>query len=226
MNQYQILIITIEIIILLISLYIGFFKNYFNEKGKQLALKEDVEEITRIVENTKAIFIKDIEYIKSELQVKTNNKSKFNEKKMEIILEFFSNLMTWKDSINNISAFELSTPDRYNDRKRLIQTSYNKLEKSHRTIKFFINSATFSQSTSNLITSLLSLKTEIIAGYLNKCSVCNHNLPTNKNINRVVLSEKLNIYNLEILEIKKQYIFDLTKDIIKIQKTLNKEIQK
>ena len=52
--------IVLNIIILILGLHLVFFKSYLHEKGKQLALKEDIEEITRKVEKIKTEFIKEI----------------------------------------------------------------------------------------------------------------------------------------------------------------------
>ena len=41
----------LEVLILLLLLYLAFFKSYFQEKGKNLATKEDTEEITSLVES-------------------------------------------------------------------------------------------------------------------------------------------------------------------------------
>lgn len=45
--------IILEAILIIIGLYLAFFKSYFQEKGKNLATKEDIEEITGLVETVK-----------------------------------------------------------------------------------------------------------------------------------------------------------------------------
>lgn len=51
--------IILQAIIIIIGLYLAFFKSYFQEKGKNLATKEDIEEITKKVEKIKS----DLEYL-------------------------------------------------------------------------------------------------------------------------------------------------------------------
>jgi hypothetical protein len=46
----QVATLVVETLILLIGLYLVLFKSYFQEKGKNLATKEDIEEITQKVE--------------------------------------------------------------------------------------------------------------------------------------------------------------------------------
>jgi hypothetical protein len=45
--------IVLEILIILIGVYLAFFKSYFEEKGKNLATKEDIQDITEKVEKIK-----------------------------------------------------------------------------------------------------------------------------------------------------------------------------
>lgn len=53
MTNLQITQIVIEVALLLIGFYLAFIKSYFQEKGKNLATKEDIEEITELVEKVK-----------------------------------------------------------------------------------------------------------------------------------------------------------------------------
>ena len=46
--------LVLEALILLLLLYLAFLKSYFQEKGKNVATKEDVEEITSLVESVKS----------------------------------------------------------------------------------------------------------------------------------------------------------------------------
>jgi uncharacterized protein YlzI (FlbEa/FlbD family) len=45
--------IILEVILILIGLYLALFKSYFQEKGKNIATKQDIEEITEKVETIK-----------------------------------------------------------------------------------------------------------------------------------------------------------------------------
>lgn len=46
MEKINVVTLIIQLLILFIGLYLAFLKSYFTEKGKQLAVKEDIEEIT------------------------------------------------------------------------------------------------------------------------------------------------------------------------------------
>lgn len=45
--------IILEAVIIILGLYLALFKSYFQEKGKNIATKEDIEEITEKVETIK-----------------------------------------------------------------------------------------------------------------------------------------------------------------------------
>lgn len=62
--------IILNIITLALLCYSIFFKKYFEKKGENLATKEDVAEITKITEESKIEFIKQIEDYKKELNLK------------------------------------------------------------------------------------------------------------------------------------------------------------
>lgn len=50
----KIIHIILDIIIIALSLYLAFFKSYFQEKGKNLATKQDIALITKQIEEVKA----------------------------------------------------------------------------------------------------------------------------------------------------------------------------
>lgn len=84
--------IFLDIILVIIGLYLVFFKNYFKEHGKQVALKEHIEELTKKVETVKA----EIEFsLKSKLDLV------FSEK--DAIIEFHSAFTSWLNTILTLS---------------------------------------------------------------------------------------------------------------------------
>lgn len=56
-----------KLIILIIGLFGGLLATYFKEKGKNIATKEDVQEITSLVEDVKVVYIKTIEDFKKDI---------------------------------------------------------------------------------------------------------------------------------------------------------------
>jgi len=76
----------IEILLFLIGLYLAFFKSYFGEKGKNLATKEDISEITEKIENIKNSYAHSLEKAKSELQIKSALQQTFQGKCLEAVV--------------------------------------------------------------------------------------------------------------------------------------------
>lgn len=78
--------ILFDIILILIGLYIAFFKSYFVEKGKNLATKEDIGEIT-----------KEIETIKNEIDINSQRKLTYYFDKKKAAIDFLSSISVWLD---------------------------------------------------------------------------------------------------------------------------------
>ncbi|MCR8559671.1 hypothetical protein KXD93_18590 [Mucilaginibacter sp. BJC16-A38] len=90
----QITQIILEAIIILLTTYIAFVKSYSQEKGKNLATKEDIEEITNKIEN-----------VKSEVQHAYSQKSQYLEKNKLALINFYEEYVYWTEfSIKNISV--------------------------------------------------------------------------------------------------------------------------
>lgn len=83
---------------IVISVLIAYFISYFKEKAKNLAIKEDIQEITNKVESIKHDYNKQLEEFKQEQLIKY---------KSEVIAELFSEWLSWPK-----------------DRKRLNQLSF------------------------------------------------------------------------------------------------------
>ncbi len=83
----------LEVVILLLLLYLAFLKSYFQEKGKNVATKEDVEEITSLVES-----------VKSQLQFSLQAKLSFRAEEHQALVDYFSKYSAWLSAITNWSA--------------------------------------------------------------------------------------------------------------------------
>jgi hypothetical protein len=70
-----------------------FFPSYFKTKGQNLATKQDIGEITAIIESTKKEYTKELERIKSELQVLNVQKAMLKEKSYEALTDFFETVL-------------------------------------------------------------------------------------------------------------------------------------
>ena len=83
----------LEILILFLLLYLAFVKSYFQEKGKNLATKEDTKEITSLVES-----------VRSDLQLSLQTKLNLRAEEHRALVDYFSNYSVWLSGITNWSA--------------------------------------------------------------------------------------------------------------------------
>lgn len=82
-------------LIIIGMLYLAFFKSYFSEKGKRLALKDDIDEVTQRVEAIRDKFTKEQEVVKIELQRILNNNISYREEERNAIIKFHGIISEW-----------------------------------------------------------------------------------------------------------------------------------
>ena len=80
--------IILQILIVLLGLYLAFFKSYFQEKGKNLATKEDVEEITSKVEK-----------IRHDLHLETESKLSLRIEERNALVDYYTKYHYWLNTI-------------------------------------------------------------------------------------------------------------------------------
>lgn len=88
MEEVQLIL---EIIIVIIGFYLAFFKSYFQEKGKNLATKEDVEEITELVEK-----------VKNQIHYNTQSKLSLKTEERTVLVNYYENYNYWLNTVLNI----------------------------------------------------------------------------------------------------------------------------
>jgi hypothetical protein len=85
-------------LILIFGLILGFIiksflPEYFKEKGKNIATKEDIGVITKEIKKAESKYLAEIEKIKSQLQVSVDNKKRLNKSADLSITNFFENCL-------------------------------------------------------------------------------------------------------------------------------------
>jgi hypothetical protein len=93
MRETEPMQLILEVLILLLLLYLAFFKSYFQEKGKNFATKEDVEEITSLVES-----------VKSQLQFSLQAKLSLRAEEHQALIDYFSKYSAWLSAVTNWSS--------------------------------------------------------------------------------------------------------------------------
>lgn len=99
----QILEISIQILLLILSFYLVFFKSYVNEKGKNLATQEDIGDITQIVEQIRSDLANDTEKLKSELSLFNQNKFSIKAAERDALFELSKTYSAWLYFLMNFS---------------------------------------------------------------------------------------------------------------------------
>ncbi len=82
----------IQAVSLLLVSYLVFFKTYFQEKGKNLATKEDIEEITSVVES-----------VKSQLEFSLQARLSLRAEEHQALVDCFTKYGAWLSAIRNCS---------------------------------------------------------------------------------------------------------------------------
>ncbi|MEY2830686.1 MAG: hypothetical protein RIQ33_2544 [Bacteroidota bacterium] len=103
--------IILQILLLIIGLYLALFKSYFQEKGKNLATLEDIEEITELVEQVKTTFIKQTENLKANLQFLTNVQVGIASEERNAIIDYNLKYFRWLNLLLDSSMKDINTYD-------------------------------------------------------------------------------------------------------------------
>ncbi len=81
----------LEIILIIIGLYLAFFKSYFNEKGKNVATKEDISEITEMIET-----------VKNQIYYNTQSKLSLKSEERNALVNYYEKFNYWLNSILDV----------------------------------------------------------------------------------------------------------------------------
>lgn len=117
MDNTILILICINILLSIGSILI---KEYLKEKGKNIATKEDIEQITEKIEN-----------VKNELSYKNQQKIEWNENTKKLLLDFYSNYINLSDDyLKNFTIFynDISDPN-------VVRNHMEKIAKEHSELK-------------------------------------------------------------------------------------------
>lgn len=89
----------LQIALIFISVYLAFFKSYLSEKGKSVALKEDISFVTTEVEKVKHSFNTEQAILKTELQRVLNNEISYQQEVRNAIISFHLIINEWRYTI-------------------------------------------------------------------------------------------------------------------------------
>jgi hypothetical protein len=128
-------------------IYLTFFKSYFQEKGKRLAIKDDIDEITSRVEKIKTEFSQETERLKYELDFFTQNKFSLAAEEREAILGFHDSFSIWLHTIINPYPTVLkqaeTRDEKLNELKENMSEAQRKLEIMESRVNLLLNDEYF-----------------------------------------------------------------------------------
>lgn len=115
----QLIQLLVEFAIFGLLLYVAFFKSYFQEKGKNLATKEDISHITDLVES-----------VKSRLQLSLQAKINLKREEHDAVMTYYVALSSWLQSISSCGFSGIN----YENMERL-NTLQQQLDEMHYSTK-------------------------------------------------------------------------------------------
>jgi hypothetical protein len=137
----EIINIILQVALLLLGLYLAFWKSYFTEKGKNLATKEDVGDITNKVERIKNEF----EIIRVEYQIQY---SKLHGRRSFIIERLYKKLVKLNTAMLSLTApLKFVNKNAETDEQELLMEASNAFfdfQKYYTEKKIYFHSETFS----------------------------------------------------------------------------------
>ena len=101
-NDFVSFLIVPGLVILYFSMK-NLLPNYFNEKGRNLATKEDISEITSLVEEVKHSFTTETEKLKANLLLLTNVYAGIVSEERNAIIDYNEKFFLWLNLVSDIS---------------------------------------------------------------------------------------------------------------------------
>jgi hypothetical protein len=117
--------------------------SYFQEKGKNLATKDDIAKITQLVESVKHTFTVETEKLKANLSLLTNVHSGLVSEERNAIIDFNEKYFLWLNIITDTSNNNLDDTknSELEDHRRLLGKLYQDLLNSEARFSLFVDNA-------------------------------------------------------------------------------------
>ena len=216
--------IVLEIILILIGLYLAMFKSYFQEKGKNIATSQDIEDLTLKVESVKQQFLEKNANLKAKLDLLTNLQISHKTEERLALIDFHKKIKSW---IGLLTESSPSLVDDYNNEE--IQSKIHSYELTFRQVlsaeallELYVDDEQLTQLISELKIKVL----EVLAPYPLKCLLSlKHNnfkikqLDFEQNLDlKSAKHEKLLDERIEIYEDYRKNMINGYKEVIVIDK--------
>ncbi len=130
---------------------------YFEEKGKNIATKEDIGEITKIVESIKGELSKELENHKAVLSLKNQNRFSLQSAQREALIDYNKKVAAYMYAVLHVGMWKFTT-ENYHEIDNEIKDSYERkyqAELSEAHLKLFAEDVGLSE-TINLLSKEIS----------------------------------------------------------------------
>ncbi|MBS1634602.1 MAG: hypothetical protein JST26_01680 [Bacteroidetes bacterium] len=154
MNHTEVILLATQALLLLGSLYLIFFKSYFSEKGKNVATKEDIEEITTKVETIKSDFDRQTEYLRHHLQLENQVQMLLLTDLKAAITSAYENFYLWLETSYNmyIESNEFETKGQVKKAEEDMQVAEHNFSKSLARLELYADDARLNEIIARLET--------------------------------------------------------------------------
>ena len=181
-----------------------YLPKYFEKKGENLATKEDIEEITSLVEGTKILFTNQTESLKANLQLFTNLRVGIAGEERNAIVDFNQKYSRWASKIMDIALSNADQRDNDSLNKAMgdINEAYSEVQYSLAKFELFIEDFPLKGLAHNLIAStMVNLNSNPVNHIKNLLSINTETerLPT-LSLPSAVFSEELRVLGVKRTE--------------------------
>lgn len=159
MEQDKILLWVVAGLNLLIGLYSIHLKQYFSQKGKNLADKEDLEDLTRIVEQVRGEFQRENEMLKASLNIISNKRNVIFSEQKQSIIDFSTQVNIWMWDALKINVFDYyhKNHDDLSDKIIKLKDAYNSVQIAFSKVQLLIDDSNLVDVGHQTVTETLKL---------------------------------------------------------------------
>ena len=157
------------------TIYLAFFKSYFTEKGKNLATKNDIGEITLIVEDVKKQFSTESEFLKNRLLTYSQSFHSIKSLEREAFIDINTKYSEWLNTLLTFSLapYGLDNFEHLNDHYLLFSQKQKDFQVAEDKLMMFINDVEIRNILTELKSTTLELQqahTFSIISYVSHCT--------------------------------------------------------
>lgn len=135
-------------------------------KAKNLATKEDIGEITKIVESIKTDMVKDTEILKAQLSLQNQNKYSLKSEERKALIDFHTKLYNWINRIVNTNSIDSIAE--LNDAIKSLENAYFEFKNAECFLELFFQEVNFMELKSKLMQVSLEYQADVKKYYIEK----------------------------------------------------------